>query len=108
MHMHAHANARTCTHVHACTEREGGSGGEGDRGRRRVHKAGRQRDSAAAFVPHHPCPLRLSQVRGHPEAELQSEGRQAECRDGAAGQGPGLRHRPLNAASLVGPELLQL
>jgi hypothetical protein len=68
------AGARTHMHARARTHRvrEGEEGG-----RMREHKAERPEggESAVAFVPHHPCPLRPLQVRGHPEAELQPEGR---------------------------------
>ena len=73
-----HAHARTCTQRERERERER----EGEEGGRKRETAGSQSreaveggESAAEFVPHHPCPLRLLQVRGHPEAELQSEGR---------------------------------
>ena len=92
--------------MHARTERAGERGrGETEvEGRLTKQEVGERCRLRAAS----PLPPALPQVRGHPEAKLQSEGRQAERRDGAAGQGPGLRHRPLNAASLVGPELSQL
>ena len=70
-----HAHARTCTQRER--ERERGRGGREKEGDGALSKqgGGREGESAAEFVPHHPCPLRLLQVRGHPEAELQSEGR---------------------------------